>query len=100
MRSIDKLNVPSFSGFIKFLKLRDQRIEIFVILFGYVCFYILFINLYALPSTLIDSTNYVYCAKMHHAGGYRPYGYSAYLGFLHSIYSSIGFVTFSQFLLT
>lgn len=95
-----KLNTPSFSGFVKFLKLRDQRIEIFVILFGYVCFYILFINLYTLPSTLTDSTNYVYCAKMHHAGGYRPYGYSSYLGFLHSIYSSIGFVTFSQFLLT
>ncbi len=91
---------PSFKKFVTYLKHSEQRNEIAIALLAYVIFYIILINLYPLPSTLIDSANYVYCAMMNHPGGYRPFGYSWYLNFIHSFSSSIGFVTITQFLLT
>jgi len=92
--------VFSLGGFIKYLKHPQQYKEISIVLFAYVLLYIVFVNLYPLPSTLQDSASYVFCAQTHHQSGYRPYGYSQYLNFVHHFSSSVGFVTVTQFLLT
>jgi hypothetical protein len=92
--------LPSLKGFNRFLKRPPHRTEILIILATYAALFVVFKYLYPLPSTLTDSANYVYCAKMHEPGGYRPYGYSWFLNFVHAFSSSITAVSMVQFLLT
>jgi hypothetical protein len=94
------LDAASFSDFLKYIKFPHQRNEIIIILSFYAIAFVVFVNLYPFPATLTDSANYVYCAKMQQPGGYRPYGYSWFLDFVHSFVSALWFVTFIQFLLT
>lgn len=89
----------SFIDFIKFLVHQKQRREIVFILGIYLLFYTIIIWLYPLPSTLVDSANYIHCASLMKIGGFRPFGYSWYLNFIHNVTPSITFLVISQFAL-
>lgn len=95
-----ELKIPhhSFMDFIQFLK--KSRVELLCGLGLYLVLYFFVTALYPMPGTLVDSANYVYCAKVMKLGGFRPFGYSWYINFIHGFSASLGFLIASQFFLT
>lgn len=71
------------TGFITFIRAREQRWEVLVMLLGFIGLYGFFAWCYPLPFATADSSNYVYCATIADYGGYRPEGFSWLLRFAH-----------------
>lgn len=61
--------------------------------------YFFITHLYPYPATYSDSFSYVAAAADNQFSIFRPFGYSAFLRFLHPISKSISFVVLSQFLI-
>ncbi len=78
--NLDKKASPQ--GFSTFIFQKQQLIEILVFVITSILVFIATYSYYPLPITSPDSVNYLYCAETGQFGGYRPYGYSAFIRFV------------------
>jgi hypothetical protein len=91
---------PTGPSFLKFLIDRAQWIDWAVIGGLYIAILIFLKIYYPYPQTETDSGNYILSAVTGKINGYRPYGYSGFLGFFHGISSDIHFVVTWQWFMT
>jgi len=71
------------TGFLAFIRAKEQRWEVMAMLLGMIGLYGFFWWCYPMPFATADSSNYVYCAMIEDYGGYRPEGFSWLLRFAH-----------------
>jgi len=91
--------VKKKESFFTFIFSKNQRIRLISIIGFYVIVYIIMKYLYPFPDGISDSGGYVLAASMNEYRGFRPFGYSKFLIFLHGISSSVSFVVFTQYLI-
>ncbi|NNK88986.1 MAG: hypothetical protein HKO89_00095 [Saprospiraceae bacterium] len=85
--------------FISFLRQRTQFIELTILSSFYIIVYILTLKAYPYPDVTPDSGTYILSAKRMLISGYRPFGYSWFLNYIHEISNGVNLLFFSQYLL-
>jgi len=94
----NKIEKKSGDGqtFYSFLKQKTQKRELIVLVGVYLVLYFLMLYFYPFPNGISDSGGYVLSASQDKYLGYRPFGYSWFLIFLHHLSCSIHFVVIIQ----
>ena len=91
---------PTGTSFLKFLLDKEQRID-WAIIGGLLIAILIFLKIYyPYPMTETDSGNYILSAATGKINGYRPYGYSGFMGFFHGISPDIKFLVTWQWFFT
>lgn len=83
--------------FWKFVVQKQQIVDWAVCLLTCVVGFLFIRHCYPYPATFSDSFSYVAAAADNQFSIFRPFGYSAFLRFLHPISNSLGFVVVMQF---
>lgn len=86
-------------SFIFFLKGKDQRLDWIILAVSCLLGYIILRICYPYPATISDSGTYVNTAMTDIFSFYRPFGYSAFLQFVHVFSSSVHAVFIVQMIL-
>ncbi|MFN8277702.1 MAG: hypothetical protein U0T84_09470 [Chitinophagales bacterium] len=95
-----KTKKSSNPGFFDFIKNREHLIEVGILSALYVVVLIFLKVAYPYPQTETDSGNYILSAATGKINGYRPFGYSGFLAFFHSLSGNVTFVIVWQWLFT
>lgn len=90
---------PESILFWKFIVEKQQLTEWIICFLSCLAGYLCITYFYPYPATYSDSFSYVAAAADNQFYIFRPFGYSAFLRFLHPISSSMAFVVISQFFL-
>lgn len=96
---LDRKKIKKYRRYIYFILEKPQLLDL--LFMGFVCIigFIIIKLYYPYPATMSDSGGYVIGAKQDVFSFYRPFGYSMFLQFMHSISSSINAVFIIQTLL-
>lgn len=95
-----RVGAPISFSFAAYLSAPVQRKSAGVLLLLLITLYVFLVWCYPYPiHCLPDASGYIHAANEHWKVNYRPYGYSAFLNFVHGLSPGMAFLTFAQYLL-
>lgn len=84
--------------FLDFLKQKDNKRDFLILALVNIVIYALLVNLYPYMDVTTDTDTYLLSAKSGTISGYRPYGYSWFIGLVYGISTSFRALFIAQFL--